>query len=285
MFATTEQNNILMETNSSFAVKLSVDLFSKRLWVKDYTYQDAGRMLDYINHAAMNNGLEKVILPVRKNHLPDFTSGGFSLEGWIDGYFNGADGYFLTAYPVKKRSESRVLREHRRQIRRITGRRHKKPAPLPAGAAMFAPEFKDIPALAGFFKKSFSSYPSPVDQPDYLAVLLGRSALFAAVKRKEQIISVAAAEFDCEGGSAELTNCATLPDNRGGGLMSRLIAGLEKECLSRGIKCLYSLARASSYGMNLVFHRLGYRYRGTLINNCHICGDYENMNIWAKYNR
>ena len=285
MFATIEQNNILRETNSSFAVRLSADLFSKRLWVQDYTYKDAGRMLDYINHAAVKNGLEKVILPVRKKHLPDLTTGGFSLEGWIDGYFNGADGYFLTAYPVQKRSVSRVLGEHRRQIRQIAGRRRKIPAPLPPGTAMFVPGLKDIPALAGFFKNSFASYPSRVEQPDYLAAALGRSALFAAVKRETQIISAAAAEIDCEGGSAELTNCATLPDSRGGGLMSSLIAALEEECLSRGINCLYSLARASSYGMNLVFHRLGYRYRGTLINNCHICGDYENMNIWTKYNR
>jgi len=45
--------------------------------------------------------------------------------------------------------------------------------------------------------------------------------------------------------------------------------------------CLFSLARASSFGMNL-FRRLDYRYRGTLINNCHISGAYEDMNTWVK---
>nr|WP_315989693.1 hypothetical protein [Desulforamulus aquiferis] len=36
--------------------------------------------------------------------------------------------------------------------------------------------------------------------------------------------------------------------------------------------------------MNLVLHRLGYTFRGTLVNNCHIGGSYEDMNIWVRFN-
>lgn len=285
MFATTEHNNVIKETNGEFMVRLTVDRFSKRIWVNEYAYRDPGELLGFINAAAKRHGLEKIIFPVRKKHLTDLNGKNFSPEGWIDGYFNGEDGCFLTAYPVPKRNESPVLQESLRQVKEITGRGRKLPAPVPPGHEIFTPGLKDIPALAVLFKQAFTSYPSPVDQPDYLAGMLGKTALFRAARCEGRIVSAAAAEVDQITGSAELTNCATLPGSRGGGLMSHIIIELEQDCLDRGINCLYSLARASSYGMNLVFHRLGYRYRGTLVNNCHICGDYENMNIWAKYVR
>lgn len=282
MFATKEQNNVVRETNSSFSARVTVDYFSKRLWVNHYAYRDPDNLLDFLLSVARSSSLEKVIFPVRKQHLAELKKNGFALEGWIDGYFNGRDGYFLAAYPVPRRGHSPVLVESLQQVREITARRRKQPAAIQPGYEIFTPGLKHAPALAALFRQAFSSYPSPVDQLDYLAGVLGKTALFKAVKHNGRIVSAAAAEVDRDNGSAELTNCATLPGNRGAGLMSHLIKALEEECLGRGIHCLYSLARASEYGMNLVFHRLGYRYRGTLINNCHICGDYENMNIWAK---
>lgn len=284
MFATNEHNNIIKEMNRKFTVTITIDQFSKRAWVNDYTYQNPGELLHYINDTAVNHGLEKIIFPVRKTHLPDLKHG-FSSEGWVDGFFNGEDGCFLVAYPTPRRCQSENRRELLAQVREIIARPHKAPATLPDGCTMLTPALKDVVELGELFTKAFSTYPSPVDQPDYLAGVLGKSALFRVIKEEKRIISAAAAEIDISKGNAELTNCATLPGNRGGGLMSNLIAALEQECLARGIYSLYSLARASSYGMNLVFYRLGYRYRGTLVNNCHISGDYENMNIWSKYAR
>lgn len=284
MFATKEHNNLIKEMNRKFTVTITIDQFSKRAWVNDYTYRNPGELLHYINGTAASQDLEKIIFPVRKKHLADLKHG-FSTEGWVEGFFNGEDGCFLTAYPALRRCKSENLRELLAQVRGILARRHMAPATLPDGCTMFTPGIKDAAELGELFKRAFSTYPSPVDQTDYLAGILGKSALFKAIKKENRIISAAAAEMDIAKGNAELTNCATLPGNRGGGLMSNLIAALEQECLARSINCLYSLARASSYGMNLVFHRLGYRYRGTLVNNCHICGDYDNMNIWSKYAR
>jgi len=285
LFATIEQNNLIKEINRQFTVTITSDQFSKRAWVNDYTYQNPGELLQYINNTAASHDLEKIIFPVRKKHLPDLKPG-FAAEGWVEGFFNGEDGCFLTAYPVTRRCQSENLSELLALVRGILARRRTRaPATLPHGCTMFAPGLKDVAELGELFKGAFATYPSPVDQPDYLAGVLGKSALFMAIKKDNRIISAAAAEIDIAKGNAELTNCATLPGNRGSGLMGNLIAALEQECLTRRINSLYSLARASSYGMNLVFHRLGYRYRGTLVNNCHISGGYENMNIWSKYAR
>jgi len=284
LFATIEHNSLLKEMNREFTVTITIDRFSKRAWVNDYTYRNPGKLLSYINQAAAAHNLEKIIFPVRKKHLSDLKQG-FSSEGWVEGFFNGEDGCFLTAYPVLQRCKSGNLKVLLAKVKEIQFQKRAAPPPLPGGCALHTPEVKDVAELSQLFKSAFASYPSPVDQPGYLAGILGKWALFKAVKRDGRIISAAAAEIDFSKGNAELTNCATLPDSRGGGLMSNLIAALEQECRNRGINSLYSLARASSYGMNLVFHRLGYRYRGTLLNNCHISGAYENMNIWSKYAR
>jgi hypothetical protein len=42
------------------------------------------------------------------------------------------------------------------------------------------------------------------------------------------------------------------------------------------------MARARSFGMNMVFYQLGYEFNGRLVNNCDIHGGYEDMNIWVK---
>jgi hypothetical protein len=34
--------------------------------------------------------------------------------------------------------------------------------------------------------------------------------------------------------------------------------------------------------MNTALARLGYRFRGRLMNNCHIMGGFEDMNIWVR---
>ena len=50
-------------------------------------------------------------------------------------------------------------------------------------------------------------------------------------------------------------------------------------CGGRGIKTVYTIARAVSYGMNITFAKQGYVYGGAPFQNTHISGSIENMNI------
>jgi len=54
------------------------------------------------------------------------------------------------------------------------------------------------------------------------------------------------------------------------------------ELKNKGYIIVYSIARALSYGMNIVFAKQNYIYGGRLINNCNIMGKFEDMNIWFK---
>jgi hypothetical protein len=64
--------------------------------------------------------------------------------------------------------------------------------------------------------------------------------------------------------------------------MAALLEQLENEAQSKGLNCLYSLSRALLPGINAVLSAAGYSYHGRLINDCYICGIFEDMNIWQE---
>jgi hypothetical protein len=64
--------------------------------------------------------------------------------------------------------------------------------------------------------------------------------------------------------------------------MSHLVQELEKEAISLGLITLYTIARSLSIGINGVFARFGFKYYGRFVNNCDICGQFQDMNLWSK---
>ncbi len=136
--------------------------------------------------------------------------------------------------------------------------------------------------LASFYASIFNVYPVPIFDSAYIKKCMQGGNLFLAYLHEDKIISAVCAEMNVPYRNAEITDCATLPDYRKFKLMQDLINKLEGELIKKNISCFYSIARAKSYGMNAVFHRLDYRYRGRLANNCYIYEDMEDMNVWVK---
>ena len=106
--------------------------------------------------------------------------------------------------------------------------------------------------------------------------------LFKVAIENDNIISIASADMDKCNMNAEITDCATYPEHRGRGILKNLISELEQELFQNGFKTLYSLSRAINPGINKALANLNYKYCGRLVNNCHICGNFEDMNIWVK---
>ncbi|VVB88342.1 Beta-lysine N6-acetyltransferase [uncultured archaeon] len=79
-----------------------------------------------------------------------------------------------------------------------------------------------------------------------------------------------------------MTDFATLPEYQGNGFACYLLRKMEHEMRKRNIKTSYTIARAVSYGINIIFAKMGYRYGGTLLNNTNISGSVESMNVWYK---
>ncbi len=136
--------------------------------------------------------------------------------------------------------------------------------------------------MAEIYRRVFATYPFPIHDPEYLQSTMHGATVYFGVWKDGKIAALSSAEMDPRSGSVEMTDFATLPEYRGNGLALFLLQKMEEEMKSRGIRSLYTIARAYSFGMNITFARNGYRFGGTLTNNTNICGNLESMNVWYK---
>ncbi|MBB5323025.1 putative beta-lysine N-acetyltransferase [Anoxybacillus tepidamans] len=265
-----------------FVASVIFDDFNERLRVEDYRGH-VPAFIDYIKHTAQQKGYTKLIIKARYEHLSLFIERGFQYEGWIQGYFNGSDAHFLTCYfqPERKTSQNVCMEDQMIALVQMKPRIFSLP-PLPAGYDMRKAQKADAAALVNLYRSIFAVYPSPLYDLSYVESILKKGAMFYVIEYDGQIVSAASAEVNETYYNAELTDCVTLPAHRQHGLMKYLLRHLEQELKRQGVFCVYSLARAQSYGMNTAFYQLGYRYSGRLTNNCYIFSDLEDMNIWVK---
>ena len=106
--------------------------------------------------------------------------------------------------------------------------------------------------------------------------------VYFGIWMEDQLVALSSAEMDTEARNVEMTDFATLPDGRGDGLATILLGAMEAQMHDRGMATGYTIARAPSFGMNITFARMGYSFAGRLINNTHIGGQFEDMNVWYK---
>jgi len=262
-------------------IEVLVDNINERLKILADPHLSSN-MLENIVGFARAEGLGKVIANCRSKHLPPFENYGFQVEGVIDGYFKGDDAYCVSlfidrrrAVPADQASADAILHQCIGEHKQFAGARNH---PYTIRNA----EPADIPQMIQLFTSVFATYPSPVFSSDYLHQVINEQVLFKVAVKAEQIISIASADMDKFNLIAEITDCATYPEHRGRGILPNLILGLEEELQRNGFLNLYSLSRAINPGINQAFAKLAYSYHGRLVNNCHICGSFEDMNIWVK---
>jgi len=261
-------------------VKVYVDYANERLKIFDNFSTDASSLTEIIGFARYKK-LGKVICNSRTDSLQHFRSCGFIEEGQIEGFFNGKDAHCMSLFTDEKRAESSNPSEADKIISLCMEKPKIHPT-LKSPYRIRTADFGDIIQLTSIFKNVFETYPTPVFEADYLLQAMNDNVLFKVAEEGGTIVAVASAEMDIHNLNAEITDCATLPEYRGNGILSSLIMSLEDELGFRDFNTLYSLSRAVNPGINISLSKLGYSYSGRLINNCHICGSYEDMNIWVK---
>jgi putative beta-lysine N-acetyltransferase len=149
------------------------------------------------------------------------------------------------------------------------------PATLPATEA-------DAPAIAALVTQTFQHYPTPTGVPGYVAQQIREGIPFRIVREGDDVVACASADLIRTARTAELTDCATRPDQRGRGLMQGILLDLMGDMRSMGYPTAFTLARASVPGINLAFWRLGFVWRGQMRSSCRIGGGIEDMNVWSR---
>lgn len=136
--------------------------------------------------------------------------------------------------------------------------------------------------LAELYGSVFETYPFPLHDPAFIRQSMLADTAYFGILSDDRLVAAASIEMDTCWQCAEMTDFATLPEYRGRGAAGRLLAGMEKSLGEIGIRTAYTIARAESFGMNIVFSRAGYAFGGTLHNNTQIGGKLESMNVWHK---
>ncbi len=268
-----------------FKAVLYTDIPNKRVRLISFRARDYDKLTEHLLLTTEKQDCSKIWLVCSSNEWIEFLSRGFVLEGAAEGYLQGQTGYFMSYFLTEDRRFSFNYREEQKilfEVLKLTQEENLYSVP-PKSYSLRKASTHDVNALSNLFARVFETYPVPVSKPGYLLQAINTKSVFYLVEHQGEVVSAASADMDFELGNAEITDCATLPDHRGKGLMYFLVTALEADVQSRNINCFYTLARAKSAGIGKVFRKMGYQYRGRLINNCNICTSYEDMNLWVKY--
>jgi beta-lysine N6-acetyltransferase len=277
---------IEVDTNKNYYLTInSVDLFvdytNKRLKVAEFQ-NISNKIINEIIIFAKKEGLQKIITNIKIQFVNNFRDCGFVIEGIINGFFKGEDAYCLSFFLDESRSISKNIEVEENILKLCASRSRKIVKIKKQNFVVRNAEEKDILQMIKLFSTIFESYPTDIFNFDYIKEVLEKKILFKICLLDDVVISVASADMDKINMNAEITDCVTYPEYRGRGILIRLITCLERDLRTSGFYTLYSLSRAINPGINMALSNIGYKYGGRLVNNCHICGNFEDMNIWVK---
>lgn len=262
--------------------KIIVDNFNQRIKIAKLN-GDTAELLDKLHPFITKHKVGKLFCVADSEQVALLKEHDFIIEAKIGGLLNGGDGYFLSKFFIPERKITAHIPEEEEVL--IKSREYL----LDDFTYQIQDEYiirnagkQDADELAALYDSVFETYPSELNNPDFIKSIMDNDVMFKAAVCNGKIVSAASADMDIKHFNAEITDCATIKTHRGAGLMGRLILELEKELRKIDYRVLYSTARSMSTGINIVFAKHGYEYGGRLVNHCHICGQFENMNIWLK---
>lgn len=262
---------------------LVLDRHNRRVKLHLYDPKQIDEIDAHMRQMAMESSATKLIVYGKKADVPRWLSLGYRQEGTIDGFFHGENAQMLSAYLTEERAASPAPRLAEEILQMSLAKAvSKEPKSLPKPYSMREAAEEDAEELARLYGLVFPTYPTPMDDPAYVRKTMREGTRYMVASSGGQIACAASAEVSTRFGSAEMTDCATHPDHAGRGLLQPLFAALEGMMEEAGIYYLYTLTRAQSPGMNVTAAKMGYSYRGRLINNCTIFSGFEDMNIWVK---
>ena len=271
-------------SGDGFAVKAVLSELNQRIQVVDYVGDDLEAMVEELESEGRDRGFGKIFLKAPISDREPLEAAGMRAEATIEGYFAGENAVVMASFLDDER-QARPYEDRQQEILAAITTRPADPSlpPLPADYTLSVAGPGDAEELAALYGFVFASYPFPIVDPEYLVATMESHVVYRLMRNGDgAVVAAASAETDPEHLNAEMTDFATLPDQRGLGLAQHLLAALEGDMEVRGFPNLYTIARARSAGMNRVFYNRGYDWTGTLVNNCHIAGRFEDMHVWCR---
>lgn len=252
-----------------------------RIYVIHLDPADCPGIVDDLLTLACEEGYSKIVGKVPQHFAECFARGGFVVEARIPGYCqDGSDALYMGRFLT----ESRTLEKEPSLVADVisAARLREKSAPTPAkGYELAVMQESDAPEMAKVYSSVFKTYPFAIDDPEFIVSTM-ENVRYYAMKKDGEIAALASSDMDREAGSVEMTDFATMPEHQGRGLAFNLLERMDLDMADMGLRTAFTIARSRSHAMNITFAKAGYEFRGTLLNNTHIHGDLESMNIWSR---
>lgn len=257
--------------------------YNNRIYLMKLDPRDTAAVLEQLHSLASRNGYDRIVAKIPQSQADAFVQSGFRPEAEIPAFYSGTT---AAVFMGKNLNSARGLEGDREQRKKILNAAIDCPESSP-GSSSGRYRVKeagpgDAEKITGLYRSVFRTYPFPIFEQEYILKTMEEKVRYFAVLDGEKIIALASTEMDKASGSVEMTDFATDPEYRRNGLALRLLVNMEKEMIRDGFLTAYTICRAISRGMNLVFAKNGYSYGGTLVNNTNISGKIESMNIWYK---
>ncbi len=255
---------------------------SDRVYLMQLAAGEAEMVIDAMHKLARAEGYAKLFAKIPAKSAAAFLAAGFEIEARIPDFYADGDGaLFVSRFGCEKRRQPSDAERIRHVLaaamqRAGAGIRH----PLPDGCELIVMNADRAPQMTDLYSRVFESYPFPIFDPDYIRRTMDENFSYVGILSGATLIALASAERFESG--VEMTDFATAPEHRRAGLAAHLLAAMETDARRNGVKTAFTIARAVSYGINIMFARAGYAFGGTLVNNTNISGRVQSMNIWYK---
>lgn len=247
--------------------------------------EEVDSLLGQLEGLAASRGYSKIIAKVPEHLGHYFQDRNYKLEARVPNLFMGReDGCFYGKFRDPDRgSLPKSERELMKEVKEVAeGSSEISEDELPGDIEIRKLNQEDVPALVTLYKEVFKVYPFPIFKEGYLREAMETHAEYYGAWDHGKLVAACAAEMDFDALNAEMTDFAALPSHRGQNLSYFLLQEMMSQTAAEGIKTVYSMARANSFGMNKNFERSGFQYGGVLVNNTHIGQSIESLNIWYR---
>ncbi|MFA7694703.1 MAG: putative beta-lysine N-acetyltransferase [Methanoregula sp.] len=258
--------------------------FNNRAYVMRLDPSDIPDIIPRLGALVEKNGYTKIVIRVPEHAGEIFCSAGYVTEAEVPGFYAGGEtALFMGKFLVPGR-----LLVHSAELIDdvLTKAREHVPTVylphLPRDCSLVQATPDDAEMIATLYRETFESYPFPVFDPAFIRQTMKENVRYFCIRHDSDLVAVASCDINDRAKNAEMTDFATYLSYRGQGLAGCLLHAMEEYLKTKGMQLSYTIARATSYPMNVTFARAGYQYGGTLKNNTNICGTLESMNVWYK---
>ncbi len=258
---------------------------NNRIYLMKLHPDDAAGMPEALIKWALEHSYTKIFAKIPEYLSASFLEASYRVEARIPGFYMGSlEAVFLAFYPDEKRMEIEAkTRNTITDVLRVSLNAAEPYNQEENSALKFKKLTVDnLKALAELYRRVFEVYPFPIFDEDYLQSCMKSHVHYFGCFHYDKLIAASSAEMDQESANAEMTDFATDPQYRGRNTSLSLLHLMEQEIPRLGIKTAYTIARATSYGMNKTFGRMEYAFAGLLVQNTLIGKEIEHMNVWYK---